>query len=863
MSHHIPTHILRTLLSVMLCAATSLSAPGQENYRVHCYDHITADILDMHSVVQDGRGFIWISSSDGLYRFDGYKMQDFRPKASEQTGVNSYSVSQMLTDSDGNIWCLIDRKALKLDVRTYRFTNVLNPLERRTGRHHKVTDIIKGRAGSLYMICADNTVLTCDTRRPEATAAVTHSVTADALRARNSIQKPFVTHDRYGNTWTRDNINAPGVRETGEIFADNQDNIWYIDGKFLYKVSFCPKLYSRLQTETDAMRWAMRDSRGRLWASSRKDYPISIYNADNSLQGYLTPDGRITPTRCPFTSRAYVIFEDSKHTIWIGTKPDGLYRLTPQPGGGAYRVENYRKRTGGLHDDAIIDILEDKEGRIWVTGFLNGLCCITDAHSARPVFTPVKSGVSGEMKFRRSVLIRQNAILSATSSGLMVYDLRGGLKALAAGKGVRHHTHEPQRAASLSSFALKTVLETSRGDILVCTRDAGIDIMKGTDVFAGRLSFKHINKGSGFPSDYVKSIIEHKGHLWVTSQNKIIEWNPQQSLPEGAEVRLTLDERDFSESNPERRADGTYVYGVTDGMISLSLDTLASVFSIEPQKYPLVLTSTADRDTIILESDNRTLNLTFATLDYDSPEHIAYAVRMSAEGEQGKWMYIGNTNSISFQHLEAGEYVLELRSTDSFGRWIDNTRRITVIVRPALLETWWMRTLYIIAILSLAVAVMWVRRYISNIKRQQHDTLNAYMQLINTTTAKDEREHDEYTRRIIERAQVEPQSDAMIKKVMEFVEQHIGNADIDIDQMAQYAAVSRSQLNHKLKQLMGVTPSEMIREARIKRACMLLRESDMSVNEIAYRCGFSDPKYFSKCFKASKGCSPTAFRVCY
>ena len=174
-----------------------------------------------------------------------------------------------------------------------------------------------------------------------------------------------------------------------------------------------------------------------------------------------------------------------------------------------------------------------------------------------------------------------------------------------------------------------------------------------------------------------------------------------------------------------------------------------------------------------------------------------------------------------------------------------------------------MRLIYIIAILSLIVAVWWVRRYIGNIKRQQHETLEAYMQLVNTTAAKDEKQHEAYTRHIIERAQVEPQSDAMIKKVMEFVEKHIGNADIDIDQMAQYAAVSRSQLNHKLKQLMGVTPSEMIREARIKRACMLLRESNLSVNEIAYRCGFSDPKYFSKCFKASKGCSPTAFRVCY
>lgn len=861
MRHHTITHTLRMIAVIMLWSA-SAAAGAQDNYRVQCHDIMTADILDMHNVVQDGLGFIWISSSDGLYRYDGYRMQDFRPKASDGTGVSSYDVKQMQTDSDGNIWSIIDSKPIKLDIRTYRFKNIIKRLEAKSRRSYRITDIMMGRQNRIYMICDDSTVLTCDTRRPEETIAQTNAVTASTLRARSSIRKPFIIHDRYGNTWTRENIDAPGVKQTGEIFADNQDNIWYIDGKSLYKVSFRPKLYSRLQTETDPMRWAMRDSHGRLWASARETYPIAIYNADNSLKGYLTPEGKISQAKCGFTSRAYVFFEDSRHTIWIGTKPDGIYRLTPQAGG-TFRVENFRKEPGGLHDNDIIDILEDKQGRIWATGFKGGLCCISDAHSPRPVFTPISSRVSGEMKFRRSVLVRQNAILSATSAGLMVYDIRQSLKDLSAGKGVLHHTHEPQRAASLSSFALKTVLETSHGDILVCTRDAGIDIMNGTDVFAGKLSFSHINKSSGFPSDYVKSIIEHNGHLWVTSQNKIIEWNPKEKLPEAAEVRLTLDNSDFSESNPEQRADGTYVYGVNDGMISLSLDSLASIYSIEPQKYPLLLTSTTDRDTIILESDNRTLNLTFATLDYDSPEHIAYAVRLSPDGEQGKWMYIGTTNYISFPHLEAGEYTLELRSTDSYGRWLSNTRRITVIARPAIFETWWMRLIYIIAILSLIVAVWWVRRYIGNIKRQQHETLEAYMQLVNTTAAKDEKQHEAYTRRIIERAQVEPQSDAMIKKVMEFVEKHIGNADIDIDQMAQYAAVSRSQLNHKLKQLMGVTPSEMIREARIKRACMLLRESNLSVNEIAYRCGFSDPKYFSKCFKASKGCSPTAFRVCY
>jgi transcriptional regulator GlxA family with amidase domain len=51
-----------------------------------------------------------------------------------------------------------------------------------------------------------------------------------------------------------------------------------------------------------------------------------------------------------------------------------------------------------------------------------------------------------------------------------------------------------------------------------------------------------------------------------------------------------------------------------------------------------------------------------------------------------------------------------------------------------------------------------------------------------------------------------------------------------------------------------------LREARIKHACQLLRQTTKTVAEVAYSCGFSDPKYFSRCFKQSIGMSPTDYK---
>ena len=68
-------------------------------------------------------------------------------------------------------------------------------------------------------------------------------------------------------------------------------------------------------------------------------------------------------------------------------------------------------------------------------------------------------------------------------------------------------------------------------------------------------------------------------------------------------------------------------------------------------------------------------------------------------------------------------------------------------------------------------------------------------------------------------------------------------------------------LQRKMKQVMGVSPLDFIKEARIKHACHLLSTTTMAVSDVAFACGYSDPKYFSRSFKASTGKSPKEWRA--
>jgi AraC-like DNA-binding protein len=78
--------------------------------------------------------------------------------------------------------------------------------------------------------------------------------------------------------------------------------------------------------------------------------------------------------------------------------------------------------------------------------------------------------------------------------------------------------------------------------------------------------------------------------------------------------------------------------------------------------------------------------------------------------------------------------------------------------------------------------------------------------------------------------------------------------------MASCAATSRSSLNRKLRSLVGVTAAQLLIDARMQRARQLLESHDyQGISDIAYRCGYSDPRYFSRCFKQKYGVAPSDY----
>ena len=86
------------------------------------------------------------------------------------------------------------------------------------------------------------------------------------------------------------------------------------------------------------------------------------------------------------------------------------------------------------------------------------------------------------------------------------------------------------------------------------------------------------------------------------------------------------------------------------------------------------------------------------------------------------------------------------------------------------------------------------------------------------------------------------------------IKEHLDDSDFGREQLAKELLVSSSTLYNKLRALTGQNISGFISSIRLKEACQILkREPNIRINELAYRVGFSTPRYFSLCFKKEYG----------
>lgn len=106
---------------------------------------------------------------------------------------------------------------------------------------------------------------------------------------------------------------------------------------------------------------------------------------------------------------------------------------------------------------------------------------------------------------------------------------------------------------------------------------------------------------------------------------------------------------------------------------------------------------------------------------------------------------------------------------------------------------------------------------------------------------------------------VESYDQVLFKKAIAVVENNIGDPLFGIEKMAEEIGMSRSSLQRKIKMYTGFPPSELIRNIRLRKAALMLKNKSDSISQISFLVGFDDPSYFTKSFKKQFGVPPSEY----
>lgn len=122
---------------------------------------------------------------------------------------------------------------------------------------------------------------------------------------------------------------------------------------------------------------------------------------------------------------------------------------------------------------------------------------------------------------------------------------------------------------------------------------------------------------------------------------------------------------------------------------------------------------------------------------------------------------------------------------------------------------------------------------------------------------------DEETQSRENAVQMSSVDEKLMRRVMDLIHKNMGDSEFSVETLSNELGISRVHLNRKLKELLDISPSALIKSVRLKQAALLLIQSNVTVAEVAYSVGFSSPAYFTTNFTQYYGMTPKEFTNTY
>ncbi|MCR5351910.1 MAG: helix-turn-helix domain-containing protein [Bacteroidales bacterium] len=818
---------------------------------------------------RDAQGRIWFTAEDMLYRVafsdDGARVQI----DSVQCKVSNVNLmpNPCDVDGDGSVWVAINGRLHKvryIEERGLCMSEILPGVD--IGEDNKSTALL--RAGNDVWIGTGKGLYRVNL------ATGNHLCYLHSDEDNKSIPNNDIT----GLCTTPDGEIAIGTLGGVCIYNAN-DQSFSVYGSRLnaYGNRLLPGEMVRTLTTRGNQLWVGLEAEG-LAIIQKK--PLQIINLS-----------RIETTSTPIpTTPIRSLFIDSNDVLWLAATEYGLCR---QVGGLVF--QNYST------DKSVTTFCEDRQGRIWTGSVTGRLHYISPAS---PDVIRVPEGSMSETAKTIDVILQiaydeiNEYIWISAHNGLYYYDLR-------------NYTYNKYPVKTSASFGMcitpdKLWVSGIEGlniidlKTLGCRLLAGIpsclalapdgDTLWAGTYGAGLFRIDHclseepvktvFSEKDGLADTQIQGLLLDGINLWIATENGLSCLDTQAGEIASFGIKDGLKSMAFCENSMAKGKSGTIYLGQKEGLSILRSGYVRNNYANKPD-ISITGYYTADQyhtlsDPDIINKDEKDNDfiLKFSDLSYSRRSDITYESRVLPTDKSWSPIF-SNSTYVRFGHIPGGRHQIQIRAVDEEGNVLSQDEKV-LSVTPVLLRRWWFRLLAILFLGFMTyLFVLWNTKSISKKKDQLQKEVDRQTKVLKEQKEELERKAEELSE---QNALLQRQNEMIAShntllsgtlsnretefqtQLLEAIQKKYKDPDLDVHTLAESMGMSRSLLNEKIQNTLGLSIAQFIRTYRLNVAKEMIgngTNTDMNISEIAYEVGFNDPKYFTRCFTKEFGATPS------
>lgn len=477
--------LYKSALVVFLFAGTMATAQ-QSSIQFH---HLTSrNGLSQNNVtcfLQDNKGFIWMGTTSGLNRYDGYSFKVFKHAVKDSTSINDDNIKDIVTGPDDKLWVFTSAGWNILDPATEKFSSQLQPVLKPIGINGgTLTSIYPDHQNNFWLVYAGTGVYRYN-RLEKKTWFYSAASKSSPLFSNNITS---IVDDGKGGIWLG---YAEGVIEkmdagTGKIVQTNTE----LQKKF-GNITMDVRLFV--------------DNDNELWIYSRgAERGIFYYKPSCNCVLALNTASKVSHLNNNVVNG---ITQDDKGNIWVATDHGGVNVIDKKTFSVQYLVNN-ENDSKSLSQNSMNTIYKDSNGILWLGTYKKGVNYFHESSLNFPLYQhksdDPKSLIYNDVN--RFVEDKKGNLWIGTNGGGLIYFDR------AAGT-YRQYLHNPDNANSLSNNVIVSMYIDREGKLWIGSYFGGLDCFDGKKF----INYKHNDKNpNSLADDRVWEIFEDsESRLWV------------------------------------------------------------------------------------------------------------------------------------------------------------------------------------------------------------------------------------------------------------------------------------------------------------------------------------------------------------